>query len=108
MKKQNHYRVTLYPHATSIVNEMAMWAIKSNGNHKQWFTLEDIASVFKLDKLKYPNSNDGCECHVIGNSLTVDETKDNKTVCLLAIEEIELLALEPDQPPYLVHQETEY
>ena len=94
--KKNHYRVYLYSNEIT-VKEMALMAVKSNGSEgKAKASLPVIKGYFDAEKFRYPNANDGMECHLIGeNNLTVDLTKGDNTTCILCIERIELLELNP-------------
>lgn len=99
--KQKHYRVYLYPSHNSICINLSLAAIRSNGVSENKLTLQDMGSLFKNEALSSPYSLKNCKCTVEGHTLTIDEKKDESYVCLLAIEEIELCQLEPEEPPYL-------
>jgi len=116
--KQKHYRVYLYPDANGICNELAIHAVKSNGNPSKWITIEELEMIFKVELLKFPNMNTGYHINVISpNCLTVDytSTKQNwdtnepetKVTCALAIEQVNLFTLvDEEQPPYLRKEES--
>jgi len=105
MKKQSHYRVYLYPSHNGICMNLALTAIRSNGVDSGKLTLQDMESLFKNEALSSPYSLKNCKCTVEGHVLTIDEKKDDIYICLLAIEEIELVVLQPEQPPYLAENE---
>lgn len=94
--KKNHYRVYLYSNETT-AKEMALMAVKSNGHDdKDKASLQILKGYFDAEKFRYPNAGEGMECHLIGNNtLTVDLTKGENTTCLLCIEQVELLELNP-------------
>ena len=104
---QKHYRVYLYPSHNAISINLALSAVRSNGAENGRLSLQDMESLFKNEALSSPYSLKNCKCTVEGHVLTIDEKKDDSYVCLLAIEEVDLIVLEPEQPPYMVnHNET--
>jgi hypothetical protein len=90
--KQKSYRVTLYPQKTELCKDIALLACLSNGSDNR-VTLRDMESHFKNDFLKYPTSNEGCQCTVSNHQLTIDKKIDGRGVCLLLIEEVELFLM---------------
>src|SRR5436190_13383704 len=100
--KQKHYRVTLYPKANFIADKVALMAVKSNGcETDNRMTLPELQGLFKFQVFDTPATGEGMVCTIEGHTLTIDQKKGESYICLLAIEEVELCRLEPEEPPYL-------
>lgn len=104
---QKHYRVYLYPKYNGVCLELAVMAAESNGIPNGKFTLQDLETVFKAQKIKEKWEIRDCKCTIEGHLLTIDQTENNETKCLMAIEEVQLIVTEPEEPPYIL-TETEY
>ena len=92
MKKQS-FRISLFPNSNQLCSELAVSAAKSNGSESNKITLQDLEAVAKIEKLKYPVSNDNVTVSVIGNKLLLDVKIGDTYQPALEIESVELLEL---------------
>ena len=86
MKKQ--YLVSLSSSDSTLEN-MAIAAAKSNAILTN-FTIDELAGFYYTRKILYPTLHQNQELHNLGDTLTVDETINGVTTCLLIIESIEV------------------
>lgn len=86
MKKQ--YLVSLSSSDTTL-EQMAVAAAKSNAILTN-FTIDELAGFYYTRKILYPALFENQELHNLGDTLTVDITKEGITTYLLIIETIEI------------------
>lgn len=88
MKK--HLRVYLNSNLSNIT-EMALLACRSNflpEEHK--VTMDEFEAVFKSAKINSPMTYKNIEFNKFPTSLTIDETTESGTTCILCIELVQL------------------
>jgi hypothetical protein len=84
------YRITLFPNAPSVCEQIALLAAKSNGSEKP-LSLSDFESIIKLKKFEYPRVNDGVNHSLIDdNLLIVDYERDGDINPALTVELVEV------------------
>ena len=92
MKKQKIYRITLFPNAPLVCEQIALLAAKSNGRDNE-LSLRDFESIIKLKKFEYPAVNGGVNYSIIDdNLLIVDyEVEIGEIVPALRVELVEII-----------------
>ena len=95
MKK--HYRVTVFPKASSLSKEIALLACMQNGLEEKTLTFPDLAGHFKTQCTIYPSTTNADETTltIVESKLLIDRKVGEETRCELEIEEIEIVGTVP-------------
>lgn len=91
MKKYLNIKLNV---TNSVAEEIVLMAARANAGKD--VTFQDMESYVKMQVLRYPTTNEGIQCHIIGNNFILDRG----TECLMEIEEREIYELVPTLASY--------
>lgn len=90
MTSKKIYRITLFPNAPAVCEQIVVLAAKSNGSENP-LSLSDFESIIKLKKFEYPYVNAGVNYSLIDdNLLIIDYEKDGDINPALTVELVEV------------------
>lgn len=105
MSTRKHLRIYAFE-KTGLGEKLAGYAALFNGGHHQ-YGLEGLAIIAESDILQSPYTNEGITVTKFPTSITIDKTnKEGETVCIMAIELVEILEMKPEpgyEPEHLIN-----